>query len=379
MVLTRESTVVVDQGPRSDTEQYEARSVQDVEFNPSQDAPNDHSLCSPGINQHLSCLIDVALKVFDQLNDTTLEDLVDRVQLALDQTTSRNAHQFDRFLKSAAEKRGILPSNIFLSGVHRVGSSPVHGGGFADVWKGEYEGRTVALKILRIYLFPDKEKVQREIGREALVWRRLNHPNVLPFIGIFRDESEPPQLALVSDWMEKGSLDGYLSENTSAECSVLALEIARGLGYLHSLAPQVIHGDLRAANILVDSNGQPRITDFGLARAVDSRGITAATSFNGKGSAHVYAFSCVCFEIFSGTIPFAELNDGAVVTEVAVNDKRPEWPEQHRGLTDNVWGLMQRCWETQPVDRPDMPVVVATLEAADLHKKLAMQDYISSS
>ncbi|KAL5514113.1 hypothetical protein ACEPAG_2874 [Sanghuangporus baumii] len=403
MELTRESTAVVDHKSSSNTEQHEACSDQGAEFNPNQDAPNDHSRCFLGIDQHdLSCLIDAAMKDFDRLNDAKLEDLVDRVQLAMDQTTSRNAHQFDRFLKSAAEKRGILPSNIFLSGVHRVGSSSVHGGGFANVWKGEYEGRTVALKILRIYLFPDKEKVQREIGREALVWRRLNHPNVLPFIGIFRDESEPPQLALVSDWMEKGSLDRYLSENTSVGCSVLALGVARGLGYLHSLAPQVIHGDLRAANILVDSNGQPRITDFGLARAVDSRGITVATSFNGKGSARwqapellypsrfgkdstrptsksdVYAFSCICFEIFSGTIPFADLHDGAVVTEVAVNDKRPEWPEQHKGLTDNVWDLMQRCWETQPVDRPDMPVVVATLEAADLHK-LARQDYTPSS
>ncbi|KAL5500984.1 hypothetical protein ACEPAH_9371 [Sanghuangporus vaninii] len=403
MELTRESTIVVDQESSSDTEHYEAHSDQDAELNPSQDAPNNHPLCSPEIDQHLSRLIDAPMKDFDQLNDATLEDLVDRVQLAMDRTTSRNAHQFDRFLKSAAENRGILPSNIFLSGVHRVGSSSVHGGGFADVWKGEYEGRPVALKILRIYLFPDKEKVQREIGREALVWRRLNHPNVLSFLGIFRDESEPPQLALVSDWMEKGSLDGYLSENPSTERSMLALGVACGLGYLHGLTPQVIHGDLRAANILVDSNDQPRITDFGLARAIDSRGVTAATSFNGRGSARwqapellypsrfgkdstrptsksdVYAFSCVCFEIFSGKIPFADLNDGAVVTEVAVNDKRPEWPEQNRGLSDNMWGLMQRCWETQPVDRPDMSVVVATLEAADLHKKLAMQDYTSSS
>ncbi|KAL5522142.1 hypothetical protein ACEPAF_1999 [Sanghuangporus sanghuang] len=404
MELTREAINIARQGYGSDHSDLSVHSTSSRGLTTSLDEPFDHSFAFTGTIQgikgqfrstmtvgelfrDLSRLGDAAvMEDLHQLNDAALQNLVDQVQLAIDHSTSCNARHFNRFLKSTVEKRGILPSDIFLVNILRVGSNAVHGGGFADVWKGN-----------------EKEKKQREIGKEALVWRRLNHPNVLPFLGMFEDNSESPRLALVSDWMDKGSLNKYLSEESSADCLILALGVARGLGYLHSLNPQVIHGDLRAVNVLVDPNGQPQITDFGLARVIDSRGVTAATSFSGTGSARwqapellnpdrfgrdstrptsksdVYAFSCVCFEIFSGTVPFADLNDGAVVTEVAVDDNRPGWPEQHRGLTVNVWELMQRCWKTQPVDRPDMPVVVLTLEAADLHKKLAIQDYTSSS
>ncbi|OCB91949.1 kinase-like protein [Sanghuangporus baumii] len=310
----------------------------------------------------------------------------------MDHVVSGDARKLDRFIKSTVEKRGILPSSIFLTGLLRDGTNFVQGGGFADVWKGEFEGKPVALKVLRLFCFPDRERVKLEFIKEALLWRRLVHQNVLPFLGISRDEFAP-QIALVSRWMEKGSLVEYLSQTPSADCPKLALGVARGLEYLHGLKPQIIHGDLRAANVLIDDNEEPRIADFGLAKVIDSHGTSLnMTSFKGEGSARwqapellnidyfgeelykvsektdVYAFSCVCVEIFTGKVPFAGFRDATVISEVAVHDRRPTWPgpsAAEKGLTELIWSIMQECWQTWPDERPDMPFVVSRLEEAE--------------
>ncbi|KAL5480484.1 hypothetical protein ACEPAI_1754 [Sanghuangporus weigelae] len=310
------------------------------------------------------------------LDEETLQEVVNVIEFLIAHVDSHDSRELDRFLKLIVEERGILPTKVFLNDVYRVGSNYVHGGGFADVWKGEHEGENAT-----------------EFIKEALLWRKLIHPNVLPFLGICRDEFAP-QMALVSHWMEKGSLVEYLTKSPSADCLKLALGVARGLQYLHGLTPRVIHGDLRAANVLIDENEEPRITDFGLARVVDSQGTSIATSFKGRGTLRwqapellnasrfgqdmnklttktdVYAFSCVYLEIFTGKVPFSELRDGAVILEVAVHDRRPPWPGSSavlKGLTDFVWTTMNICWKTKPADRPEMPFVVSSLESAGLH------------
>ncbi|EJD00475.1 kinase-like protein [Fomitiporia mediterranea MF3/22] len=237
--------------------------------------------------------------------------------------------------------------------------------------------------------------MQRDFCKEALLWRNLDHPNVLPFLGICRDQFAP-KMALVSHWMKNGSLSEYLKKNRSADCLKFAIGVARGLDYLHNLKPNIVHGDLRADNVLVDENDEPRITDFGLARAVDSQGPQITSSFKGKGATRwqapeliiasqfgedlskvttksdVYAFSCVCLEIFSGKVPFAELRDGTVILEVAVRNRRPAWPgpaAAAKGLTSDVWFIMHLCWKTQPTERPDMSLVANHLEGIETQNK----------
>ena len=78
----------------------------------------------------------------------------------MEHVDSSDARGLERFLKLTVERRGILPSSIFLSGVRRIGRNFEHGGGFADVWKGEYENNIVALKVLRLFCFADKERMQ---------------------------------------------------------------------------------------------------------------------------------------------------------------------------------------------------------------------------
>lgn len=69
-------------------------------------------------------------------------------------------------------------------------------------------------------------------------------------------------------------------------------------------------------------------------------------------------------QVFSGELPFARLKDGAVLTQVALHDKRPPRPSEpatRRGLDDRIWSLIQNCWRTKPADRPDMSEVASLL------------------
>ena len=104
-----------------------------------------------------------------------------------------------------------------------------HGGGFATVSRGEYQGRPVAIKTLRQYPTDDPEerfcvsvKLSAVVGdpvslnalqkfrREVVAWRHLHHPNILPFIGVIL---EPPRFAMVSEWMDHGNINQYIKRH----------------------------------------------------------------------------------------------------------------------------------------------------------------------
>ena len=111
---------------------------------------------------------------------------------------------------------------------------PECGGGFADVYRCEYGGRPVAAKVIRVYLDRDPDRVQsvgisfralhkpttttgadrrsQEFCREAVTWRHLRHPNVIPLLGAALD-TQMPRFALVSEWMDNGNINNFLKNH----------------------------------------------------------------------------------------------------------------------------------------------------------------------
>ncbi|TDL21254.1 kinase-like protein [Rickenella mellea] len=295
---------------------------------------------------------------------------------------------FERVLRKVVKTRRILPSYLFLSGVKRSGAYAVTGGGFADVWRGELEGKPVALKVVRVFELNNKAtEMHQNFCEEAMMWRQFRHPNILPFLGIYEHEDS---LALVSPWMPEGHVGTFLRTHPDANRLEIVRGIANGICYLHGLKPQVVHGDLHPRNILIDSHEQPRIADFGLSKINDSQGTSnmAATSHGGGilrwqapellnperfGHEHarattcsdVYAFSFICYEIFTDQVPLSNLADVAVLVAVAVHDRRPVRPEGisaiTRGLGENMWNLLQSCWKPKADERPTMLEVTRKL------------------
>ena len=127
----------------------------------------------------------------------------------------------------------IIPRTLQVPVSYDRTRSPLCRGGYADVWKEEYHGQSVAVKVIRTYknevlqkvihvsrccaLFfrltcSQKRAVQR-FCKEAVMWRYLQHPNVLSLIGVVMSSN---QFAMVSDWMVNGNINEYIQAHPDA-------------------------------------------------------------------------------------------------------------------------------------------------------------------
>ncbi|THU88759.1 kinase-like protein, partial [Dendrothele bispora CBS 962.96] len=272
---------------------------------------------------------------------------------------------------------GLYPTCLVLNGVNKIGEHPVSSGGFGEIWKGSIGEQLACLKVVRVYGDSDVQKLLKEFLKEAILWRQLDHPNVLPFLGIYFLDTTKQRVCLISPWMENGNLRRYLRDRSDAHRDVdhflLSYDIACGLLYLHE--KKVIHGDLKAENVLITPTGRAAIADFGLSRVANSEALnwsSLSTSNQGRGgsarwlapecliegnnvtyASDVYAFGGVCYEVFTGLIPFHECTHDAAVIFQLMKGKRPTRPsDASTRLNDEIWGIMQDCWDQEPFERP---------------------------
>ncbi|KAJ6495124.1 kinase-like domain-containing protein, partial [Mycena sanguinolenta] len=229
----------------------------------------------------------------------------------------------------------------------RLAGNPVAAGTFGDIWKTQFHKEIVCVKVMRVYEESDIEALLKvSFHHEALIWRQLAHSNVLPFFSVYFTQEEKPRLCLVSPWMENGNISSYLKRHP-AGCNrlTLVLDVALGLEYLHGR--NLVHGDLKGLNVLVTRSGRAVLADFGLSSVVTESKIvvfSASTVKTGgttrwlapelfqdgrtNPASDVYALACVFYEIFTGTIPFSELPEAAVMLRVIKGDR----PKQHQHL-----------------------------------------------
>ncbi|SJL06646.1 uncharacterized protein ARMOST_09988 [Armillaria ostoyae] len=271
-----------------------------------------------------------------------------------------------------------VPRCLVLRGFKKTGDHAFALGHFGELWRGEIEGVEVAVKQARIFTSDNNiKKVLRKVRQEAIIWRQCDHPNVLPFYGIFRD-SAPSTYCLVSPFMVNGSLRQYMNKTDDPDRHKLALDITRGMDYLHTLS--IVHGDLKGDNILITDDCRAVIADFGISFVM---GVTtfATSSSSHKGGtvrweapevlsgspnsfpADVYSLACVYFEVFDGTIPWNNLRDGAVIKSVCFEKKHLSYPK-HLGSTGHAelwWKLMVQCWAHEPSDRPTLHDLMESL------------------
>ncbi|KAJ7982934.1 kinase-like domain-containing protein [Mycena polygramma] len=311
-------------------------------------------------------------KQFLGCRGTLAQQLLDLLQELLDSSDDRKSRPLlSKALLRLSRKCGFHPTCFALSGVKKMGHQ-IAGGAYGDIWKSVVDGQLVAIKSMRIFLEVDVDVALKQFGREAVIWRQLFHPNVLPFLGLFMLDN---RLCLVSPWMENGHLHQFLrSASSDVDRIPIMLDVATGLNYLHSKG--VVHGDLKAANILVTPSGRACIADFGLSFIVDrlsdqftpyttnARGGTAryqapellkGESLNHFGS-DVYAFACVCYEIFTGKVPFFELPGNEIAVGIKVIEgHRPCRPKL---IPDSLWTLLEDCWAQKQQDRPKMAQIL---------------------
>jgi len=130
-----------------------------------------------------------------------------------------------------SKKSGLYPNCLVLDNVTKIGEHPVAAGGFGEIWRGLIGGQMACLKVVKVYSNSDVQKLLRvciqeaglllrylptgiqEFFKEAILWRQLDHPNVLPFLGLYFLDDSRQRVCLISPWMRNGNLRHFLSNN----------------------------------------------------------------------------------------------------------------------------------------------------------------------
>ncbi|PSR75353.1 hypothetical protein PHLCEN_2v9216, partial [Hermanssonia centrifuga] len=298
-----------------------------------------------------------------------------------------------RISNKLSEASGQLPSALFLSGVQLDSREPVSCGAFTETYRGTYAGMEVAVKRLHSFVRATDEEhspiqVAKTLCHEALVWRHLDHPNILPLLGVdqrlFPEDSVP---CLVSPWVEAGNVHDYITAKFDGkiidqELHRLLKEIICGLSFLH--AENIVHGDLRGSNVLIDDEGHVLLSDYGLA-VHDSRTSTHPLSppeltpwlapelldpeaFGLPTSrptyvSDIYGYACVSWELLSGLPLFYSLNNNATrLANKVLASERPPRTSLPRTISDSLWRLVESCWQQDPESRPAASTVRTSLQ-----------------
>ncbi|KAJ7091357.1 kinase-like domain-containing protein [Mycena belliarum] len=330
---------------------------------------------------------DVYKKAVLRLKGGSAQNCIDLIQDILDKGSIPSGDEPSimkarRLLVRLSEASDTLPSSLFIRGVSRLDKEATFGGTFGDIYRATFEGQTVALKRIRVF---QRDSAQhKRFCREALLWQRLQSPFVLPFTGIDA-ESFPSFLCMVSPFMRHGTILKHLAENGNANLETRLFEIAQGLAYLHS--QNIIHGDLRGCNILVDDGWHACLADFGLAVFSDATGVTHTSHHGGSVrwmspelhypqscglenfqrtfASDVYSFAFVCVELYTGKPPFSDISHDAAVMLRVIAKERPPRPCDVSGRTtmsDALWTLVQQCWSHDPAERPSMAWVLELMQ-----------------
>ncbi len=209
-------------------------------------------------------------------------------------------------------------------------------GGMANVYLAHDTilDRNVAVKILRGDLAND-DKFVRRFQREALSASSLSHPNIVEMYDVGEDEG---QYYIVMEYVEGKTLKQLLKKRgnlTVSEVMDIMLQLADGMAHAHD--SYIIHRDIKPQNIMILENGMIKITDFGIAMALNSTQLTQTNSVmgsvhylppeqaNGKGStikSDIYSMGILMYELLTGTIPYK--GDNAV--EIALKHLKEPLP-----------------------------------------------------
>jgi len=300
-----------------------------------------------------------------------LVGLVGYLDRALDKLDSASS----AFRKCLRELRRVcgagttLPPSHILSPQDLGGNlPPIAQRSSGDLYEGSLKGVKVRVKRIRVH--PEGTKI---FYQEVVVWKHLKHRNIVPLIGITSDP-----LQLISEQMPGGDLVEYIKKLPDTDRVGLLSDVAEGLHFLHSY--NIVHGDLKGQSILVNGTGRARITDFGLAMVTQYLDSVRSASEDRNNmvrwtapeilkqgtrnkEADIFSFAMVMVEVFTGAVPFSG-DPFSTAAFAILSGKRPPRPKGQR-FTDQLWTLMQRCWDEDPLSRPEVSEVFKILRGRD--------------
>lgn len=256
--------------------------------------------------------------------------------------------------------------------IEKVGS-----GGMADVYKAKCHklNRYVAFKVLKAEFSDDKNFVNK-FREEAQACAGLSHPNI---VNIYDVGDEDDVHFIVMELVEGITLKNYIERKGKLEIKEavgIAIQIAKGMEVAHF--NNIVHRDIKPQNIIISKEGKVKVTDFGIAKAINSNTITSNT----MGSVHylspeqarggysdeksdIYSLGVTLYEMLSGRVPFV----GDNTVSVALLHIQSE-PIPLRELDPNIPVSIERIVQKAMQKKPERRYLSATDLIADLKKSI---------
>ena len=264
-----------------------------------------------------------------------------------------------------------------LSGRYRL-ESKLGSGGMSTVYlaRDETLERWVAVKVMHREISDQPDQLER-FRREARAVAQLSHPNVVAVIDAGEDGGYP---YIVFEYVEGETLKqriDRLGRLPVDEAAAYAIEIGRGLAAAH--ARRLVHRDVKPQNVLIDAEGRAKVTDFGIARSLESDGLTktgrvlgttdyvAPEQAMGQGvdaRSDIYSLGVLLYEMLTGEVPFqADTLVGVAMKHV--NERMPDVQERRPEISSALAAVIERATAKEPKKRyPDMIAMLADLEGA---------------
>ncbi|CAE6413272.1 hypothetical protein BN14_11423 [Rhizoctonia solani AG-1 IB] len=215
----------------------------------------------------------------------------------------------------------------------------------------------------------EQGKTLKRAAREMYTWSCCKHQGVLPVLGFAQFMG---YIALVTPWMEGGSLKQQISQRSMQSPLQTCIELAIAVEHLHEKG--IVHGDIKPDNVLMTNQGQPQLADFGSALLTITRALNFTRTYTfpfttrfaapetlkeqgvpPTAESDVYSLGMTMFNIMSGSPPFADKWEPLVIVEV-LSKGQPSRPDFDRSLLSSdakvkMWDLLQSCFAYEPGDR----------------------------
>ncbi|XP_038699348.1 serine/threonine-protein kinase EDR1 isoform X2 [Tripterygium wilfordii] len=244
-------------------------------------------------------------------------------------------------------------------------------GSYGEVYRADWNGTEVAVKKFLDQDFSGDALVQFKCEVEIML--RLRHPNVVLFMGAV---TRPPHFSILTEFLPRGSLyrllhrpNFQLDERRRLR---MAVDVAKGMNYLHTSHPTIVHRDLKSPNLLVDKNWVVKVCDFGLSRMKHHTFLSSKSTAGtpewmapevlrnepANEKCDVYSFGVILWELVTCCIPWKGLNPMQVVGAVGFQHRRLEIPED---VDPAIGQIIRECWQTEPHLRPSFTQLMSRL------------------
>uniref|UniRef100_A0A0D9VI53 non-specific serine/threonine protein kinase n=1 Tax=Leersia perrieri TaxID=77586 RepID=A0A0D9VI53_9ORYZ len=243
----------------------------------------------------------------------------------------------------------------------------------------KWYGSKVFVKILDKDNFSDANSIN-EFKHKLTLLEKARHPNLVQFVGAV---TQNVPMMIVSEYHQKGDLASYLEIKGRLQpykAIRFALDIARGLNYLHECKPdRIIHGNLSPKSIVRDDEGKLKVAGFGSLSLIkvseDKSQMDQTTSkfnsiyiapemyINGTfdRSVDVFAFGLILYEMIEGAPAFHPKTPEEAAKMICLEGMRPPFKNKPKYYPDDLRELIQECWDPTPSVRPTFEEIIVRL------------------